>query len=135
MELRQLQVFARIAALGSITRAAEELYLTQPAVSRSLSALERELGTRLFDRLARRVVLTAAGHALLSYAEQMLQMAEGAARAVADVRSGDAGRLRLAASSTAATYVLPQVIGRFRDAHPNVELTVLTGGSADVAEM
>src|ERR1051325_10220293 len=68
MELRQLEVFVRVAALKSTTRASEELYLTQPAVSRSLAALERELGAALFDRFARSMELTSAGRALLDHA-------------------------------------------------------------------
>src|SRR3989442_5420135 len=92
MELRQIEVFHRVAARKSITRGAEELFLTQPAVSRSLAALERELGTRLFDRLPRRVALTPAGEVLLEHSSRMLQSADEAARAVADVRRGTAGR-------------------------------------------
>src|SRR5258708_40333743 len=106
MELRQLQLFKRVAELKSITRAAEEFFLTQPAVSRSVSSLERELGTRLFDRLPRSVELTPTGQALLDHSKRLLLGAEEAVRAVAEVNAGEAGRLASGASGTAATYVL-----------------------------
>src|SRR5258708_4686898 len=118
MELRQLQVFERVAALKSITRAAEELFLTQPAVSRSVSSLECEMGTRLFDRLPRSVELTPAGQALREHSKRILLGADEAIRVVAEVNAGDAGRLAVGASSTAATYVLPGLLARYCAAHP-----------------
>jgi DNA-binding transcriptional LysR family regulator len=135
MELRQLEIFERVAVLKSITRAAEDLFLTQPAVSRSISSLERELGTRLFDRLPRRVELTPSGQLLLDHSKQLLTGAEEALRAVAEVNSGETGRLAIGASSTAATYVLPDLLARFSAAYPRVSISVQTGGSALVAEM
>jgi len=81
LELRQLETFARVAQLHSFTRAAEELALTQPAVTRQIAALERELHTRLLERMGRRVQLTAAGEALYAYAVQMLRLAREAERA------------------------------------------------------
>jgi DNA-binding transcriptional LysR family regulator len=135
MELRQLEIFTRVAALKSLTRAGEELFLTQPAVSRSIAALETELRTRLFDRLPRSVELTPAGQALLERSAQILLQTEKAIRAVSDVNSGDAGRLAIGASSTAATYVLPELLARYRATFPRVSISVQTGGSATVAEM
>src|ERR1044071_2199886 len=133
MELRQLEVFARVAQLKSITLAAEGLYLTQPAVSRSLASLERERGATLFDRLPRSMELTPAGHALLRHAQRLLLGSREAAQAVADVRSGVAGPLAVGASSSAATYVLPGLLRDYRERFPNVELSIQTGGSAHVA--
>jgi len=134
LELRQLETFARVAQLRSFTRAAEELALTQPAVTRQIAALERELHTRLLERMGRRVQVTAAGEALYAYAVQMLRLAQEAERAVADVALGMAGRLAVGASSTTATYLLPPLLRRFREAYPGVELSVHTGVSAQVAE-
>jgi DNA-binding transcriptional LysR family regulator len=134
LELRQLETFARVAQLQSFTRAAEELALTQPAVTRQIAALERELHTRLLERMGRRVQVTAAGEALYAYAVQMLRLEQEAERAVADVVLGMAGRLAVGASSTTATYLLPPLLRRFREAYPGVELSVHTGVSAQVAE-
>lgn len=135
MELRQLETFAKVAEMQSFTRASEALSLTQPAVTRQIAALEQELHTRLFERMGRRVLLTAAGDALRSYAVEMLRLSREAARVVADVTTGMSGRLAVGASSTAATYILPPLLRLFREAYPGVELSVHTGISAQVAEM
>ncbi|HEY3284860.1 MAG TPA: LysR family transcriptional regulator [Armatimonadota bacterium] len=135
MELRQLETFARVASLHSFTRAAEELSLTQPAVTRQIAALERELRTRLLDRLGRRVELTVAGEALYLRAREILRLAEEAGEVVAEVTSGATGRLTIGASSTAATYLLPTVLRGYRERSPGIELSVRTGVSARVAEM
>src|SRR5437763_6287769 len=107
MELYQLEAFEAVVAQGSFTRAAEALFVTQPAVTRQIAALEAELRTRLFDRLGRTVRLTVAGEALHRYAEQIIRLSREAHDAVADIEAGDAGRLAVGASSTLATYVLP----------------------------
>jgi DNA-binding transcriptional LysR family regulator len=135
MELRQLESFVRIAALGSFTRAAEELALSQPAVTRQISLLEREVKTRLFDRLGRHIALTAAGDALHGYALEILRQMEEAKRAVADVSSGVAGRLTVGASSTAATYLLPPILRQYHESYPAVDLNIHTGLSARIAEL
>jgi DNA-binding transcriptional LysR family regulator len=136
MELHQLEAFEAVAAHRSFTRAAEALFLTQPAVTRQIAALESELKTRLFDRLGRTVRLTAAGEALHRYAEQIVRLSREAHDAVADIEVGGAGRLAVGASSTLATYVLPDLLRRFRETHPApVEIAVHTGVSARVLEM
>ncbi len=135
MELRQLETFVRAAEQKSFTQAAELLYLTQPAVTRQIAALESELKTRLFDRLGRTVELTAAGITLYRYATEMLRLSREAERAVGDVVMGTAGRLAIGANSTTATYLLPPLLRRFREEFPGVELSVHTGVSARVVEM
>lgn len=135
MELRQLATFVRVTQEASFTKAAELLFLTQPAVTRQIAGLEEEFHTRLLERLGRRVELTSAGEALYRYAVEMLRLAGEAERAVADVSSGSAGRLTVGASSTMATYVLPLLLRKFREKLPGVELSVHTGPSARVADM
>jgi DNA-binding transcriptional LysR family regulator len=135
VELHQLEAFEAVVLHRSFTRAAEALYLTQPAVTRQIGALERELRTRLFDRLGRSVRLTASGEALHRYAEQIVRLARDAHDAVMDVESGTAGRLTVGASSTLATYVLPPILRRFRETHPHIEIAIGTGVSARIVEM
>lgn len=135
MELYQLEAFEAVISHGSFTRAAEALYLTQPAVTRQIAALESELQTRLFDRLGRTVHLTAAGETLHRYAEAIVRLAREAQHAIADIEAGTAGRLAVGASSTLATYVLPPLLRRFRESHSRVEISVHTGVSAQVVEM
>ena len=135
MELRQLLAFVTLAETHNFTRAAETLSLTQPAVTRQIGGLEAELGTRLLDRLGRRVELTASGQALLPYATEVLRLTDEAHRKVLDINHGDAGRLSIGASSTAATYMLPPVLNAFRTAYPQIQLSVATGPSPRVSEM
>ncbi|MBC8136768.1 MAG: LysR family transcriptional regulator [Fibrella sp.] len=132
MELHQLEAFAAVARERSFTRASHRLHLTQPAVTRSVAALETELRTRLFDRLGRSVQLTPSGETLLRYAERVLQLTEEAKAAVSDIETGSAGRLSVGASSTLATYLLPPLLARFRHAHPAVEIAIHTGISARI---
>lgn len=138
MELHQLEAFEAVVLHKSFTRAAEALFLTQPAVTRQIAALEGELRTRLFDRLGRTVRLTTAGEALHRYAEQMMRLAGEARDAVADIEAGRAGRLAVGASSTLATYVLPGLLRRFRESRngaAQVEIAIHTGVSAHILEM
>lgn len=122
-------------AHGSFTRAAEALCLTQPAVTRQIGALEAELRTRLFDRLGRSVKMTTSGEALHRYAEAMVRLEREARQAVADVGSGECGRLIVGASNTLATYVLPEMLRCFRAGYPRVEIAVHTGVSSQLLEM
>lgn len=132
MELHQLEAFAAVARERSFTRASLRLHLTQPAVTRAVAALENELRTRLFDRLGRSVQLTPSGETLLRYAERVLQLTEEAKAAVTDIETGSAGRLSVGASSTLATYILPPLLAKFRQAHPAVEIAIHTGISARI---
>lgn len=134
MELHQLETFEAVVLHGSFTRAADALHLTQPAVTRQVAALETEMKTRLFDRLGRTVRLTVSGEALHRYAEPMLRLAREAREAVADIGSGKTGRIAVGASNTLATYVLPPLLRRFREAHGQVEMAITTGVSARIVE-
>ncbi len=134
MELYQLEAFEAIVAHGSFTRAAESLHLTQPAVTRQIASLEAELKTPLFDRLGRAVQMTSAGHALHDYAARIVRLAREARQAVADVGTGETGRIEVGASSTLATYVLPTLLQKFRQTHARVEIAVQTGASAQILE-
>lgn len=134
MELHQLEAFVAVAPNHSFTRAAEVLHLTQPAVTRQIATLERDLKTKLFDRLGRIVQLTPSGETLLRYAERVLHLADEARAAVADIETGAAGRLLVGASSTLATYLLPNLLAKFREAHPRIEIGIHTGVSAHIRE-
>jgi DNA-binding transcriptional LysR family regulator len=135
MELRQLETFVRVAESGSFTRAAETLNLTQPAVTRQIAALESELKTRLLDRMGRQVQLTASGEVLKRYADEIVRLAQEAGQAMADIEGGRSGRIAIGASSTLAAYVLPPLLRTFRRKHPQVEIAIHTGVSAQVVEM
>lgn len=135
MELHQLRSFVRVADEGSITRAAEGLYLTQPAVTQQIQGLERELGMALFDRTGRGMRLTGAGALLHGYARRILALAEECRQALADARSGSAGRLVLGAGVTTSIFHLPGWLRSFREGHPGIDVVVRTGRSREVAAL
>ena len=122
MELRQLRTFAAVSRELSFTRAAAELGYVQSAVTAQVKALEKELGVRLFDRLARRVVLTDAGKDLLGYAVRMLDLSEEARAALSQEKDGVGGTLEVGASETLCVYRLPDVFRAFRSRFPGVDL-------------
>jgi DNA-binding transcriptional LysR family regulator len=122
MNLYQLELFAAIVAHGSFTRTAEALYLSQPALSSRIKALEDSLGEQLFEQIGRRIYLTDAGQELYRYAGPILQQVAEAKRAVAEVRGLERGTLRLVATTTVGTYVLPRILGAFHRTYPGVAL-------------
>ena len=135
MDFRQLLAFEAVVEHRSFTRAAESLYLTQPAITRQIAALEHSLKTRLFERMGRLVQLTPSGEKLHLYALEILRLSNEAEQVVGDVETGKSGRLAVGANSTTAAYFLPQRLRRFRESYPGVELSVHTGASSKVAEM
>src|SRR5213594_3900163 len=114
MQLPQLEAFAETARLGNMSRAAEILNLTQPALTARLQGLEGELGVDLFVRGARGMTLTDAGRALLPYAQRAIAQVLDGQKAVEDLRSGKVGELFIAAAPAVSTYVLPTVLKAFQ---------------------
>lgn len=135
LELYQLEAFEAVALHRSFTRAAQVLFVTQPAVTRQIAALEAELKMPLFERLGRTVRLTPAGEVLHRYAEQIVRLEREAREAVRDVETSGGGRLHVGASSTLATYVLPPLLRAFRQTHERAEIAVSTGLSAHIIEL
>lgn len=134
MELAQLEAFLQVAHHKSFSRAAEALFLTQPSVTARIQSLERELGERLFERSGRTVTLTDAGLAFLPHAQRALTAVQEGADAIDAVRHGDVGNIRLGASSSIGTYLLPPLLKRFRERRPRVHIHLVTGQSEDVIE-
>ena len=135
MELGQLEAFVQVAALRSFSRAAEVLRLTQPSVTARIQSLEHELGEELFERGGRGTRLTDAGAVFHPYAERILQTIREGRDALDEVRSLQAGNLRLGSALTVCTYVLPRVLHAFHQRHPGVEVSVRSGRSEQVLTM
>jgi len=133
MNRNHLAAFHAVARAGSISRGAEQLMTSQPAVSRQVADLEAELGVTLFDRLPRGVRLTDAGGVLAEFAHRMAVLEQEADRAIRELRGLARGRLAIGASTTIAAYVLPPVFGEFHRRHPRVELSMEVANS-DVIE-
>lgn len=124
MELRQVEHAVAVADTGGFTAAADEVGITQPALSQSVAALERDLGVALFVRGPREVALTSAGEAFLGPARQLLRAAAAVRQAAADVTGLRSGRLDLVALPTLAVDPLADLVGRFRSAHPGVAVRI-----------
>jgi DNA-binding transcriptional LysR family regulator len=132
LENFRLVVFRTVADQQSFRKAAEELYLTQPAVSLQIKALEEDLGAQLFDRSGSQVRLTAVGKVLLKHSRRAREILVRAEHEIA-ARSGEqAGQLTLGASTTIAQYVLPRLLGEFREKHPRVYPRLVSGNTEHI---
>jgi DNA-binding transcriptional LysR family regulator len=121
--LKPLRAFCQTARLGSVSRAAEALFLSQPAVTQQLQALEREMGAKLFERSGRRLVPTREGEMLYELARPLVEGIDGLDAAFREqVRGLDAGELHVAAGSSTILYLLPRIVEAFRAAQPGVRL-------------
>lgn len=131
---RQLLAFHAVARLGSVSRAASELHLTQPAVSIQIKLLAESAGTPLLERDGRGVRLTAAGDAMAGYAGRILDLWREAGDEMATHRGVFAGRLRIGAVTT-AEYVLPPLLVAFAGEHPNVKVKLQVGNRDEIVRM
>lgn len=134
MELRQLEHFIAVASEQHFTRAAEAMQISQSGLSASVRALEHELGTPLFNRSTRRVVLTQAGQALLEEARRTVASAAAARRAVEAVRGVLGGTLSVGTEQCLGVIDLGRELAHFRAEHPGVEIRLGFDGSADLVE-
>lgn len=124
MELDNLKAFLIVAETGSFSRAAEKLFLTQPAISKRISSLEGELNTRLFDRIGHRISLTEAGKSLLPRAQRILIEVEDSRRAVANLTGSVSGPLAIGTSHHIGLHRLPPVLRQFTQEYPQVHLNI-----------
>jgi DNA-binding transcriptional LysR family regulator len=134
VDLRQLEIFVKVAELGSFSKAADALFLTQPTVSEHVRALEDEFGLRLLDRLGRGAAVTRAGQLLWSYATRMLALSREARQAMDSFQGRLSGELIIGGSTIPGEYVLPAFVGRFKDKYPDISITLLIGDSQAVID-
>ncbi len=134
MYLHQLRIFHAVAQRMSFSAAAEQLYLTQPAVSLQVRALERSLGVKLFDRTGGRLALTPAGEALLHSATVILNAEAEARRAIDELRGASHGRLLVAANTTGGMYFLPRLLAAFRAEAPRITIELDVDATARICE-
>lgn len=122
MNLNHLAVFHAVAEEGGVSRGAERLCVSQPAVSKQVRELEAALGLKLFDRLPRGVRLTQAGEVLAGHARRLFAVEADAERAIAELKGLSRGSLRVGASLTIGVYLLPEILGAYRKLHPGIDL-------------
>ena len=124
LNLHQLATFQVVAKHCSYIRAAEELHFSQPAVSAQIRQLEETLGVKLFDKIGRRTHLTKAGEELYLYSQKIFSLIDETVETMSALASPDSGRLSVGADTTVGTYVIPNLLGKFRDIYPRVEITL-----------
>jgi DNA-binding transcriptional LysR family regulator len=134
LENFRLKVFRAVAMHLNFRRAAEDLLLTQPAVTLQIKTLEDELQVPLFDRSGGRVTLTPSGKLLYDYAVRLAALAEEATQAISMANGSAAGKLLLGASQTIAQYVLPRMLGTFQRENPRLQLALISGNTEEMLE-
>ena len=135
VQLVQVEGFLEVARRGSVSRAAEALFITQPTLTARLHSLEKELRIALFVRTPHGMRLTDAGRAWVPYAERALRALGDGREALEQIKAGSAGHLMIACAPAVSTYVLPPLLERFVADHPRVEVSVRTGHSEEVLEL
>jgi DNA-binding transcriptional LysR family regulator len=135
LELRHLRTFVTVAERRSFTRAADDLYIAQQAVSQQIKALERSLGVTLLRRTSRRVDLTPEGAVFLADCRRVLAAADRAGRRVKAAARGEVGTLRLAYTLTTVWDTLPRLLSRLAEVHPHVKVEAREVFGADVPEL
>jgi LysR family transcriptional regulator, low CO2-responsive transcriptional regulator len=135
LDSRQIHAFSALARRGSFTRAARDLFLTQSAVSHAIKALEEDVGCRLLDRVGRRVRLTQAGEEFLRHVEKILREMETARAGLEILRTGGHGRLRVGTNPIACQYILPAVLGEYRERFPQSAIRLEPGENGRLLEL
>lgn len=135
MDLRHTRTFVTVAELGTVSKAALHLRIAQPALSRQISDLEQELGLRLFDRVGRRLLLTSEGEQLLSDCRGLLNHATAVGERAQQLRHGDTGVLKVAASPQHIESVFSQFLHRYAQRYPNVQVKVTEGSGLEILGM
>lgn len=128
----RLQVFYTVARRLSFTKAAEELYITQPAVTKHIHELERHFKLKLFERNGNKTELTAAGNSLLQHTESLLSMYRNMEFEMNDLAKKHSGKLRIGASTTVAQYIIPPVLASFRQKFKEVGITLISGNTEQI---
>ena len=135
MNVDQLKAFHKVAAMGSFTKAARELFLTQSAVSQQIGALEAEIGGRLFDRSGKGIRLTGEGEVLLAYAEKLFELHEEIDAIFGSLRTLQKGKIAVGATAVIGTYFMPAAISAYHRHYPGIEIDLQMGNSEQILRM
>jgi len=132
--LHQLRILRAVAIEKNFTKAAAVLYLSQPSLSKQIKILEKNLNTLLINRERNKVSLTESGEVLLQYSNRILALCEESCRAVIDLKNGDRGNLRVGASQTIGTYLMPRILALFAQNYPQIDLNVQVNSTRIIAK-
>jgi len=131
-DLRQLEIFCKVVELKSFSKAAKAVFLAQASVSERIATLETMVGTRLLDRLGRTVVPTAAGKRLYAHAIDLLEMKRAVCLEMEDFLGVKKGEIRIGGSTIPGEYILPKMIGRFRERYPDISVDLFVGDTDEI---
>ena len=134
IDFRHLETFCRVADLKSFSKAADDLFITQPTVSGHILALEQSLSLRLFDRMGREMRLTKAGEMFLRYATRILASRKDLLNALSEFSQGIRGELSLGASTIPGEYLLPKLMSGFKKEHPNITLSLKIADTKEIVQ-
>ena len=134
IEFRHLETFCRVADLKSFSKAADDLFVTQPTVSGHILSLEQSLSLRLFDRTSREVRLTKSGEAFHEYASKILSLRKDLMNALSEFSRGIRGELSLGTSTIPGEYLLPRLIGDFKKKHPSFVISLKIADTKEVIQ-
>jgi DNA-binding transcriptional LysR family regulator len=132
IDFQHLETFCRVADLKSFSKAADDLFLTQPTVSGHILSLEHSLSLRLFDRTGREVRLTKAGGVFLQYASKILSARKDLLNALSEYSQGIRGELSLGASTIPGEYLLPKLVGHFKKEHPHFTFSLKIADTKEI---
>lgn len=134
IDISKLKTFVTVAELGSFSKASEVLYITQPAVTQQIKALEKTVGAKLFQRQGGRMVLTEEGKRIYEIAKLLLNSYEGLMEEIARIKKDLKDTLFLGLSATPSEYIIPKIIAEFHKEFPSSKIKIFTGNSHDVEE-
>jgi DNA-binding transcriptional LysR family regulator len=132
MDLWQLKVFCKVVELQSFSKAGESVHLSQPTVSSHIKDLEEHFGTRLVDRLSRKVTPTKSGELLFDYAQQLIALRDRTEAAMAEFSGKIKGHLVIGGSTIPGGYLLPRIIGLFTKSYPEVQISLKVGDTSEI---
>ena len=135
MNVRHLEIFVKVAKTKSMSETARQLYMTQPAISQTISELENELNTKLFDRIKQKLVLTDAGDVLYAYSRKVLSLLDEAKVTIDNLNHLKEGKLHIGASTTIGIYLLPKIISSFKKKYERIDVHFTINNTKVIEDM
>lgn len=135
MDLHYLKLFNTVASLGSMTKASEQMHISQPALSIQIKKLEDGLGLKLFNKIGTRLILNENGEILFNYTKQIFQLVQEASNQLTDRKLTISGQITIGGSNTAGSYLLPRIIGSFKQLYPQVGIELHIGNTYEIANL
>lgn len=135
MNERKLRVFYEVATKLNMTEVANQLFISQPAISQTIRELENDFGVQFFDRIGKKLYLTHEGEVFLNYARRILNLYDDCFKTLKDTSELKSGKLRIGASTTIGIYILPEIIGKFYHEYRDIEVSIVIENTKIIADM